>query len=88
MRLPRLANICGDALGDVVVALELDAHDLGDALAGDVVVRRTEAAAHDHRVAAIERKAEHRHDASAVVTDLGLEMRVDAREGELLADPR
>ncbi len=77
-----------DALRDVVVALELDAHHLGDALARDVVVRRPEPAAHDHRVTAIEREAQHGDDARPVVTDLRLEVRVDARERELLADPR
>ena len=39
------------------VAHELDAHHLGDDLAGDVVLRGPEAAAHDHRVAAVERDA-------------------------------
>ena len=79
MRRPRLANMLRMRSAIVVVGAELDAHDLGDALAGDVVVRRTEAAAHDHRVAALESEAERRHDAGQVVADLGLEVRVDAR---------
>ena len=47
-RAPR--TCCGCASATVVVAHELDAHHLGDGLAGDVVLGRAEPAAHDHRV--------------------------------------
>ena len=46
-----------DHVGDRVVAHELDAHHLGDGLAGDVVLRGAEPAAHDHRVGSLERLA-------------------------------
>ena len=76
-----------DALPDLGVAQELHPHDLGDRLAGDVVLGGAEPPADDHRVAAREREAEARHDAFVVVADLGLEVRVDAREREPLAEP-
>ena len=76
-----------DAISDLVAAHERNAHDFGDRLAGDVVLGGSEAAADDHRVAAREREAQARHDALVVVADLGLEVRVDAGERELLAEP-
>ena len=84
---PAGAEARPDALPDLWVALELHSHDLGDRLAGDVVLGGAEPPADDHRVAAREREAQTRHDAFVVVADLGLEMRVDAGERELLAEP-
>ena len=40
----------GDVLDQLLAALELDAHDLGDRVAGHVVLRGPDAAAHDDRV--------------------------------------
>ena len=76
-----------DAIPDLGVTLERHSHDLGDRLAGDVVLGGAEPPADDHRVAAREREAKARHDAFVVVADLGLEVRVDAGERELLAEP-
>ena len=76
-----------DPVGDLGVGAQLDAHHSGDHVAGDVVVRRPEAAAHDDGVAAVEGDAQGRGDAIGVVAHLRLEVRVDAHERELLADP-
>ena len=64
------------------------AHDVGDDVARDVVLRRAEPAADDHRVAALDRLRDDRFDAVPVVADLRLEVGVDAHERELLTDPR
>ena len=47
---PRLRTCARMRSTIAVVAHERDAHHLGDGLAGDVVLRRPEPAAHDHRV--------------------------------------
>ena len=77
-----------DVLDQLLAPLELDAHHLGDRLAGDVVGRGAEPAAHDDRVGAVEQLAQALHHAVEVVADLAVLAGVDARGGELLADPR
>ena len=71
-----------------LVADERHAHDLGDRLARDVVLRRAEPAA--TITASLRSRADLQRldDAVEVVADLGLEVRVDAGQRELLADPR
>src|SRR3546814_12167764 len=59
---------------------------LGDGVAGDVVLGGSEPAAHDHRVGTAERVAQHLDDAPPVVADLRLAQVLDARQGELLTD--
>ena len=85
---PREANISRDHVGDGVVLDQLDTHHRGDRLAGQVVVGRAEAAAHDHGVGVGQRAAQHRLDATQVVADLHLQQRVDAVGSEVLAEPR
>jgi hypothetical protein len=58
-----------------------------DHVAGDVVLRRAQAAAADHRLAPLQRLADAELDALEVVADLDLKVGVDARKRELLADP-
>ena len=76
-----------DLVGDRLVAPHLDAHDAGDDIAGDVILRRAQAAAADDRVAALQRLADAGLDAREVVADLDLVVAVDAGERQLLADP-
>ena len=64
------------------------AHHLGDRLAGQVVVRRAEASAHDHRIGRVQGAAQDSHDPTKVVADLHLQQRVDSIGSEVLADPR
>src|SRR3546814_21027543 len=61
---------------------------LGDGVAGDVVLGGSEPAAHDHRVGTAERVAQHLDDAPPVVAELRLAQVLDARQGELPTDPR
>ena len=56
-----------DAVDDLLVADELDAHHLGDGLAGDVVLGGAETAAHDDAVAAGECGPQGQRDALVVV---------------------
>ena len=53
-----------------------DPHDLGNGLTGDVVLGRPESAAHDHPVAAGQRRAQAPHDPSVVVPHRLVEVRV------------
>jgi hypothetical protein len=76
-----------DALGRVVVADERNAHDRGDGIAGDVVLRRAQATAHDHRVGPRERQLEGGHDPLEVVAHHLPVRAVDAGERELLTQP-
>jgi hypothetical protein len=76
-----------DPLGDLGPAHQRHAHDLGDCFARDVVLGRSESAAQDHRIAALECLADAGDDAPEVVADFGLEMRIDAGQGQLAADP-
>ena len=76
-----------DTLPDVGVTLEFHSHDLDDRLAGDVVLGGAEPPADDHCLTARERQADAGHDSFVVVADLGLEVRVDAGERELLSEP-
>ena len=64
-----------------------DPHDERDRLAREVVLSRPEAAADDDRFIPVERGVESRGDAPDVVADPGLKIAVDARQGELLANP-
>ena len=50
------AEHAGDLVDELVVALERDAHHLGDRLPGDVVLGRAEAAADEHGVGVAERR--------------------------------
>ena len=75
-------------LYDLFVLDQGDAHDLGDDITGDVILGRTETAAHDDCVAAFQRHPQRRSDPLPVVAHLGLEVAVDPSERELLADPR
>ena len=75
-----------DLLDERLVADERDAHDVGDDVTGDVVLGGAEASAHDHGIAAIECLRDDRLDAIGVVAHLGLEVRVDADERQLLPD--
>ena len=74
-------------LGHGLVADELHPHDLGDGVAGDVVLGGTEATTQDDRVGPPEGEAERAHHALVVVPHLGLEVTVDPGERELLAHP-
>jgi len=76
-----------DALDDRRVAHQRDTHDVGQHFAGDVVLGGAEPAAADHRVGPFQRLDDRLAHAAEVVADLDLEMRVDAAQGELLADP-
>ena len=76
-----------DARAHRVVADEFHAHHAGEGLARDVVLRRAEAAAADHGVAALEGEPDAPDHALEVVADFGLEMGVDAGEREPFADP-
>ena len=87
MTRPRDLEHVADLGGDRLVPPHLHAHDAGDDVAGDVVLGRAEAAAADHGIAALQRLADAALDAAEVVADLDLEMRVDAGQRELLADP-
>ena len=58
----------------------------GDGVAGEVVVRGPQPAAHDDGVGVGQHATQHGLDAGEVVAHLGLEQRVDARRGELLTD--
>ena len=84
---PARLEHAADARAHVGIAFERDAHHRGERLARDVVLRRPEAAARDHRVAARKADADALDHALEVVADLGLKMRVDADERQLLADP-
>ena len=88
MRRPRDANIASMRAATSSSSSSGDAEHLGDRLPGDVVLRRTEPAAHEHGVGAVERLAQRVDDAAEVVAHLHLVAAVDARQGELLADPR
>ena len=78
-----------DPFGDLVVELQLDTHDPGDHVAGDVVLGRAQPAAHDDRVGAVQRRcagpASMRSWLSPTVVG---EVMVDAGQGQLLTDPR
>ena len=82
---PRTSPRCGPTTSSS--SFEGYAEHLGDGLAGDVVLGRTEPAAADHGVAASQGLADGGDDAGLVVTDLDLEVGVDAGEGQLFADP-
>jgi hypothetical protein len=75
-----------DALEHLRISPQRDVHHFGDRLTGDVVLRRTEASAHDDGVAAGEGRTEGKHDAGEVVADRSLEMAVQAGSRQLLAD--
>ena len=77
-----------DLLDERTVSHEFDPHHLGDCIAGDVVLGRSEPAAYDHRVASIDRETQDLDHPIQIVADLGLVVAVDTDEGELLADPR
>ena len=77
-----------DPLHHRLVAVQLDAHHRGDRVAGDVIGGGPEPAAHDHRVAALQRLLEGCGHALQVVADLGLEVAVYPGERQLLTDPR
>ena len=64
-----------------VVPHELHPHHLGDGLPGDVVLRGAEAAAHDHRLGAVEGLAQDGDDAALVVADLRLPQVLDPPTG-------
>src|SRR4029079_15894512 len=72
---------------ELLAPLELDAHDLGDRLAVDVVGRGPEPTADDDGVGAAEQLAQALHHAVEVVADLAVLTGVDARHRQLLADP-
>ena len=69
------------------VAHEPDTHHLRDRVAGQVVLGRAEAAAHEHRVGPVEQVAQSRDDPSLVVADHPVLEGVDPRRRQLLADP-
>ena len=77
-----------DVLDELLPPLQLDAQELGDRLAGHVVLGGSEPAAHDDRVGIIEHLAHRADHPAQVVADLAVLHRVDADRGELLADPR
>ena len=77
----------GDQVDDVLVAHELDAHDLGDGIPGDVVLGGPEPAAHDDAVAAGQRRAQREHDAVLVVADRLVKMGGHTVRGQVLAQP-
>ena len=77
-----------DHLHEVVAPAQLDAHELRDRVAGEVVLGRAEPAAHDHRVGPLEQVAQRRDDPRLVVADRAVLVGVDPRRRELLADPR
>ncbi len=76
-----------DVLGEVHPANERHAHELGDRVAREVVLGRTEPAADEHRVAPAQEVAERVDDARLVVADDPMLVGVDPRRRELLADP-
>ena len=73
---------------DRAVSNERDVHDLGDRLPRDVVLRRPEAAAHDDAVRSGQRSTEGEDDPAVVVPDGLVEVGVDPRGRQLLAEPR
>ena len=84
---PRREHLA-DPLGDPRVAAEGYAHDGGDGLAGDVVLRGTEAAGHDDGVGPAEGLLQGGDDALGVVAHLGGVVDVDAGIGEGSGDGR
>ncbi|HVJ99056.1 MAG TPA: molybdopterin-binding protein, partial [Acidimicrobiia bacterium] len=77
-----------DVLGQRHVAHELDAHQLCDRVACEIVLRRSEAAADQDRVGTRQLILQRGNDASLVVADRPVFERVNSRRGELLPDPR
>ncbi len=62
-------------------------HHFGDRLARDVVLGRAEATAEDRGIAPLECQPDAGDDPPEIVADLGLEMRIDPGQSQLLADP-
>ena len=81
------AEDVADLLDERFIALQRHAHEIGNDVARDVVLRRPEPTADDDRIAAIERRLQRRFDALPVVAHLHLEVRVDAHQCQLLTDP-
>ena len=78
----------GHPLDELLTPLELDAHHVGDRLAGHVVGGRAQPTTHDHGVAPVEQLAQGLHHPLEVVAYLPVLEAVDSRVGELLTDPR
>ncbi len=76
-----------DDVDDRLVAHERDVHDVGDGLAGDVVLGGPEPAAHDDAVAAGQRRAQGQRDAVVVVAHGLVEMGRHAVGRQVLAQP-
>ena len=83
----RVRNIVRDVLGQLHPPHERHAHQLGDRVAREVVLGRADPAADEHRVGARQQVAQRLDDARLVVADHPVLVGVDARRGELLADP-
>jgi hypothetical protein len=60
---------------------------LGNSLASNIVLRRSQPATHDHRIAALEGKTQDADNAPKIVSNLGLKVRVDSVPSKLLAEP-
>ena len=86
-RAPACGEQGADPLRDLFAAHQRHTQDLGDRLAGDIVLGRTETAAQDHRIAALERLPDAGNDAPVVVADLALEVRIDPGKRQLAPDP-
>ena len=84
---PRVPEEPGDDVDDLLVADQLDAHDVGDGLAGDVVLGRPQAAADDDPVAAGQGGAKGQRDPLVVVPHRLVEVRRDPGRGQAVAQP-
>ena len=67
---------------------KFDAHYLSNHIASDVILRRAEATADDHGIAAIECNLQSIADSIPVVAHLHLQEAINACERELFTDPR
>ena len=76
-----------DPIENRLIEHKLHVHHGRDRLARDVVLCRPEPTADYNGVRAGKGGSQREHDALEVVADLGLEVTVDPRAGELLADP-
>lgn len=84
---PSLAEHGRNRVDHGLVLVELLPGELGERLTGEIILGRAQTAAHDHRIRPLQRPAERVDDATEVVTNLGLEMRVEPDQRQLLANP-
>jgi hypothetical protein len=76
-----------DVFGEIHAPHERHAHQCGDRIARQIVLRRAQTAAHEHRVRSRQQVAQRVDNTCLVVADRAMLVRVDARQRELLTDP-